>query len=504
MRKNTASQSIGCQMTTAADGTDFTGTVTVYITGDNGTQGIGTVGSGICTHEGGGYHSYAPSQAETNYNHIAFQFRGTGAITSTVQLYTTSLDVHDTVRAGLSALPNANAAASGGLLTSGTGSHQISTSSGQVLVQSGTGTGQIDLTSGVPKANVVQLNGGAQSLLDLKDFADDGYDPSTNKVQGVVLVDTLSGHTPQTGDNFARLGAPVGASVSADILTALGYLTRLQAAGILRTSTSQAGGSTTITLDSGASSVNDAYVGAIIVQQGEARVCIDYVGSTKVATVDRAWASNPSTTTYYLISPQAAGLTTGGTYIDMASQTDLGDVASDLTTTKAEVSQVLADTNELQTDWANGGRLDVILDAANSSAGSAATSAGSAYTTLTTTIDTKLNNIGAKTTNLPASPAAVGSAMTLGTDAITAASVSAAAANKVADHVRRRTQANVEASSDGDTLSLKSGYGAIQQMQNSNTTDEAGKITVKKTNGDSLGTLTLSTDAGAEPVDGVS
>jgi len=56
------------------------------------------------------------------------------------------------------------------------------------------------------KANVVSLNGGAQSLLDLKDFADDGYDPSTNKVQGVVLTDTLTtytGNTPQTGDAYA-------------------------------------------------------------------------------------------------------------------------------------------------------------------------------------------------------------------------------------------------------------------------------------------------------------
>ena len=32
-------------------------------------------------------------------------------------------------------------------------------------------------------------------------------------------VATLVGHTPQTGDNYARLGAPAGASVSADILT---------------------------------------------------------------------------------------------------------------------------------------------------------------------------------------------------------------------------------------------------------------------------------------------
>lgn len=32
-----------------------------------------------------------------------------------------------------------------------------------------------------------------------------------------VRTSVLSGHTPQTGDNFARLGAPAGASVSADV-----------------------------------------------------------------------------------------------------------------------------------------------------------------------------------------------------------------------------------------------------------------------------------------------
>src|SRR3990172_5191676 len=36
------------------------------------------------------------------------------------------------------------------------------------------------------------LGGVVQSATDLKDFADDGYDPATNKVQGVVLVDTTT------------------------------------------------------------------------------------------------------------------------------------------------------------------------------------------------------------------------------------------------------------------------------------------------------------------------
>lgn len=88
MVKNQSGQSIGGQMISATDGSNYSGTVTVYITGDAGTQAIGSVGSGICTAEGQGYYSYRPSQTETNYDLIAFTFVGTGAITATVQVAT--------------------------------------------------------------------------------------------------------------------------------------------------------------------------------------------------------------------------------------------------------------------------------------------------------------------------------------------------------------------------------------------------------------------------------
>jgi len=64
----------------------FTGTVSALVTGDAGTQ---SAGGGSVVHEGNGYHSYAPTQAETNFDHIAFTFTGTGAIPATVQVYTT-------------------------------------------------------------------------------------------------------------------------------------------------------------------------------------------------------------------------------------------------------------------------------------------------------------------------------------------------------------------------------------------------------------------------------
>jgi hypothetical protein len=56
-----------------------------------------------------------------------------------------------------------------------------------LAIERGTDSGA--LASGV---NVTQLGGDTQSLTDLKDFADAGYDPSTNKVQGVVTTDTVA------------------------------------------------------------------------------------------------------------------------------------------------------------------------------------------------------------------------------------------------------------------------------------------------------------------------
>lgn len=88
MQKNVAGQRIGAQLVSAVDGSAFTGAVTVRVTGDAGTQAVGSVGSGACAHEGNGYHTYAPAQAETNYDLIAFTFTGSGAVPATVQVYT--------------------------------------------------------------------------------------------------------------------------------------------------------------------------------------------------------------------------------------------------------------------------------------------------------------------------------------------------------------------------------------------------------------------------------
>lgn len=93
MIKNTGSQVVCFEMLSTADGSIITtGTPTVYVLGDGGTQ---TTGSGTSTHEGNGVWSYVPAQAETNYAHIAFTMAITGAFTQTVNVYTTNPQTGD-------------------------------------------------------------------------------------------------------------------------------------------------------------------------------------------------------------------------------------------------------------------------------------------------------------------------------------------------------------------------------------------------------------------------
>lgn len=90
MRKNVASQvAPGVHLRSATDGSAVTsGTTTVYITGDNGTQAAG----GTAVHKGNGFWTYAPSQAETNYTVVMFTYVNASAMSESVTVYTVGQD----------------------------------------------------------------------------------------------------------------------------------------------------------------------------------------------------------------------------------------------------------------------------------------------------------------------------------------------------------------------------------------------------------------------------
>lgn len=151
MKKNVASQTIGAQMITAADGSAFTGTVACAVTGDAGTQGAG---GGSVTHEGNGYHSYAPTQAETNFDHVAFTFTGTGAIPATVQVYTEFPQTGDAF-ARLGAPAGASVSADVAAVKAETATILADTNDIQTRLPAALVSGRMDSSTGAMAANVL-------------------------------------------------------------------------------------------------------------------------------------------------------------------------------------------------------------------------------------------------------------------------------------------------------------------------------------------------------------
>lgn len=122
-----------------------------------------------------------------------------------------------------------------------------------------------------------------------------------------------------------RVDASVGA-MAANVLTASAVAASALTSAkfdntvniqIARTGTAQAGStSTTIKLDASASAVDNLYNELIcyIVSgtgAGQSRQVTGYVGSTKVATVDAAWATTPDATSVFQLLPTAAGGVSG-------------------------------------------------------------------------------------------------------------------------------------------------------------------------------------------------
>ena len=213
-------------------------------------------------------------------------------------------------------------------------------------------------------------------------------------VVDAILVDT--GTTLDTKLNNIQ-GATF--STSTDSLEALRNRGDAAWTGSMATShadTAQGGSSTTITLASGASAVNDTYNGQLCYIHtgtglGQSRAIADYDGSSKAATIIGTWATNPSSDSEYSIYPDdideftaaptaaavadavwdeaTSGHTSSGTFGEQVKN-DIDAILTDTGTTldnaiavvDGNVDSILADTNEMQGDLVNGGRIDALID----------------------------------------------------------------------------------------------------------------------------------------------
>lgn len=110
-----------------------------------------------------------------------------------------------------------------------------------------------------------------------------------------------------------------------------GYSLAVNDSPIVQSGTAQAGAGTTITLSSGASSTDNIYNGQTIkttggTGSGQVRVIISYVGSTKVATINRAWQTNPDNTTTYAVLATDSAKT--NSFLEVVSASVSGSVGS--------------------------------------------------------------------------------------------------------------------------------------------------------------------------------
>jgi hypothetical protein len=242
---------------------------------------------------------------------------------------------------------------------------------------------------------------------------------------------------------------------------------------VVRTGTAQAGANTTITLDSGASAIDDFYNGCYVNitnnspsnALGQARRITDYVGSTKVATVEAAWGTNPSSaSTFEILAPgdtsnvvQWAGTqvmeptAAGRPTVDVKKVNGTDQTAGDLATlitavddyVDTEVAAIKAQTDKLTFTASNEVSANVTVMAANvvtasaiatdaigsaelaasaiteiqsglstldaagvrSAVGLASANLDTQLTTIDDFLDTEIAAIKAKTDNLPSDPA---------------------------------------------------------------------------------------------------
>src|SRR5437016_196355 len=115
---------------------------------------------GTVTEIANGWYKVALTTTDTNtLGDLSYYITATGADDTDFVDQVVAFDVTDAVRLGLTALPNANAGASGGLPTSGTGSNQIDLdSSGRVNIGKWLGTLVTAATAGIPDVNVKNIN----------------------------------------------------------------------------------------------------------------------------------------------------------------------------------------------------------------------------------------------------------------------------------------------------------------------------------------------------------
>ena len=117
-----------------------------------------------------------------------------------------------------------------------------------------------------------------------------------------ALLDTTA-TSPQLVDD---VWDEVLTAAAHNVASSAGRRLRNLAAAVIRYETAQAGANSTITLDTGASAIDQIYTGNnIVIVDGtgveQKKAIVNYNGTTKVATINGVWFTNPDSTSEFVI-----------------------------------------------------------------------------------------------------------------------------------------------------------------------------------------------------------
>lgn len=315
--------------------------------------------SGGVKERGNGYYRLdVPNGAFTTGGVVTIRGEATGKHVLCERLHLVAYNPQDAVHLGLSALPNTAVTTNGSLLTSGTGTDQLSVSAGKVLLQATqTGVTIPTVTTVTNQLTAAQVATGVWQDATAGDFTaassigkslyTSGNAPGA--ASGLALVGSNMGTVSSVTGSVASVTGNVGgnvvgsvASVTAGVTLAAGAV-NAAAYGTdsgnapIRTGTAQAGAASSITLDAGADSThNSFYNGCPVVLTGgtgvgQVRVIVGYVAATRVATVDSNWGVNPDATTTFTVLPCRAAAVNGTAQVSVAAITSGAITAASIT-----------------------------------------------------------------------------------------------------------------------------------------------------------------------------
>lgn len=391
-----------------------------------------------------------------------------------------------------------------------------------VLLSAGTGTGQLDFTSGVVKSNLVQIL--ATALTETAGYLAAGFKKffniasPTSTMNQITLVDTTTTNTDMRGTDSAALASELAKVPKSDGSTTWNATAVAQVQSGLATSTEVTAiqNNTRVVRvvptvierpDSGTVTYRielllyDATGNMEAPDSAPTIALVDQGGTDLSARLDSATMALVSTgryrATYTATSTDDLEQLVWTFSVVEGGATRLYGNTSLIVDTSA-VDFTAADRTKLESlhsDWVDGGRLDLLIDAILEDTGTSLP-ALMAASALRTALGLASANLDTQLGNLPTN-----AELAAAVAAVTATGIDAATATKIADYVLRRGYAAARASSDGDAVAFRSLLGAIAKQVNKIDASGGSNLLIKhEDDSTTFGTQAMTGDAGADPI----